>query len=78
MTDNTKATRQAIDTITATLTRNHGADPEWTARAILWELASLGWRPTHATKPPPWQPSGTPTPPTREWQQARAKLENRP
>jgi hypothetical protein len=78
MTDNTKATRQAITTITATLTRNHGADPEWTARAILWELASLGWRPTNATKPPPWQPSGTPAEPTPEWKQARAKLENRP
>jgi hypothetical protein len=78
MADNTKATRQAIDTITATLTRNAGADPEWTARAILWELASLGWRPTHATRPPSWQPAGTPTPPTREWQQARAALKDRP
>jgi hypothetical protein len=79
MTDTTatqQATQRAISAITKTLTRNHGADPEWTARAIIYELATLGWRPTNATRPPAWQlrPDKPPSPPTAEWRQARNAL----
>jgi hypothetical protein len=72
----TDATQRAIAAITQTLTRNTGADPEWTARAIIYELATLGWRPTNATKPPAWQPAGNPSPPTPEWRQARQALKD--
>jgi hypothetical protein len=75
MTDTTRATQRAIAAITATLTRNHGADPEWTARAIIYQLAQLGWRPTNV-HPQLWQRPSNPSPPTDEWRQARNALKD--
>jgi hypothetical protein len=44
MPDAAEDVTQAIDAITTALTVNQGADPEWTAMAIMFELARLGWR----------------------------------
>jgi hypothetical protein len=67
--------QQALNAINRIIRQDQNADPAILAREILAVLRGHGWRPTPARPPQPWQPpQGHGTPPTTEWQQAKAKI----
>ena len=77
----TDATARAVAAIDRILAKAHsdGADPTWTAHAILTALRGLGWRPTEAGTPPDWRnPHQLPTPPSADYLAERARLLGEP